>query len=197
MKILAFWSKISNILLRTRQMAENEPAERLYREALHFSRLRVFYQKFKIADTLDGRFDMLCLVVSLVMRRIKMSNDERAGAYNQKLFDIFFADMDLTLREMGVGDLGVAKRIRKMSEAYMGRLNAYEKALQDSNQIMLATALARNIGRRDTLSEEDKQLSIFVRQVVDKLAKLDDHLLFSGEVKLESIIESAFDGVQP
>ena len=62
---------------------------------------------------------------------------------NQELFDRFFADMDFTLREMGVGDLGVGKRVRKMSEAFMGRLTAYSESLEQNDKPELALALAR------------------------------------------------------
>ena len=90
---------------------------------------------------------MLCLHISLVMLRLRQLPEEIQKPLNQDLFDRFFADMDFTLREMGVGDLGVGKRVRKMSEAFMGRLTAYDEALAESDADALCLAVARNLRR--------------------------------------------------
>ena len=77
---------------------------------------------------------------------------------SQGLFDAMFQDMDLTLREMGVGDMGVGKRVKFMSEAYMGRLTAYDKALQQEDNTALVDALHRNLYREGEVTG-DAELS--------------------------------------
>ena len=87
-------------------------AETLYAEAVRLARNPVpFSITYGVSDDVDGRFDALSLVVILVMRRLKSLDDE-GKALSQQLFDSMFADMDLSLREMGAGDIGVSKRVR-------------------------------------------------------------------------------------
>lgn len=100
-----------------------------------------------VPDTLDGRFDLIGLVVSLLIRRVRTDPDPRAGALAQAVFDAMFADMDVTLREMGVSDLTVGKRVKRMWEAFHGRARAYEAALDAGDRAGLEAALLRNIWR--------------------------------------------------
>ena len=108
-------------------------AEKLYAEAVRLSRRPEFFQKYGVADDVDGRFDALSLMVIIVMRRLQ-SLDEGGKALSQDLFDSMFADMDLSLREMGAGDIGVSKRVRVMAEAFMGRLNTYVAAIDEDDR---------------------------------------------------------------
>ncbi len=121
-------------------------AETLYADAIRLSRRPEFYQKYGVADDVDGRFDALSLIVILVMRRLK-SLDEGGKTLSQDLFDSMFADMDLSLREMGAGDIGVSKRVRVMAEAFMGRLNTYVAAIDDDDREAFSDALVRNLFR--------------------------------------------------
>ncbi len=121
-------------------------SEKLYAEAIRLSRRPDFFQKYGVADDVDGRFDALSLIVILVMRRLK-SLDEDGKALSQDLFDTMFADMDLSLREMGAGDIGVSKRVRAMAEAFMGRLNTYVAAIDEYDREAFSAALVRNLFR--------------------------------------------------
>lgn len=131
-------------------------AEMLYHHILQASRRPILYRDYGVEDSIDGRFDALCLFQSLMMRRLAGSS-EALSALSQELFDAMFADMDLTLREMGVGDMGVGKRVKFMSEAYMGRLTAYDKALKADTKDALQEALLRNLYRIDNPQPEDGQ----------------------------------------
>ena len=121
-------------------------SEKLYAEAIRLSRRPEFFQKYGVADDVDGRFDALSLIVILVMRRLK-SLDEQGKDLSQELFDSMFADMDLSLREMGAGDIGVSKRVRVMAEAFMGRLNTYVAAIDEDDKEAFSAALVRNLFR--------------------------------------------------
>ena len=107
---------------------------------------------------------------------------------NQELFDRFFADMDFTLREMGVGDLGVGKRVRKMSEAFMGRLLAYDKSLERNNKMELALVLARNIRRSHDSNDADTRMADYVLESRDRLSAVGDNEMQAGTVDLVAIL---------
>lgn len=125
---------------------EKLAARRLFRSLMSEARAPAFYLEGGVADTLDGRFDLVVLHLYLVLRRLK--GEGPAGkAMAQRLFDAAFQDFDEALREMGVGDLSVGKKIRKMAEAFYGRLAAYEQALGSNAPEALSQALVRNVYR--------------------------------------------------
>jgi cytochrome b pre-mRNA-processing protein 3 len=107
-----------------------------------------FYLDFGVPDTPEGRFDMIVLHLALVCRRLGRAEGADQGpgrALSQAIFDMFCQDMDHNLREMGVGDLGVPKKMQKLGEAFYGRLDAYDRALAVTGDADLAAALGRNV----------------------------------------------------
>ncbi|TNE37214.1 MAG: hypothetical protein EP347_08475 [Alphaproteobacteria bacterium] len=121
-------------------------AAALHREIAGQSRLPVFFTDFEVADTIDGRFDLLVLHGFLVMHRLKQEG-EKAKVLSQTLFDKLFEGMDVSLREMGVGDLIVGKRIRGMATAFYGRVDAYTVPLEAGDRDALVEAINRNLYR--------------------------------------------------
>jgi cytochrome b pre-mRNA-processing protein 3 len=119
----------------------------LYGEAVAAARQPVFFAGFGVPDTLDGRFDLVSLHTALLVCRIARDADPRAKDLAQAVFDAMFADMDVNLREMGVGDLAVGKRVKRMWEAFHGRAQAYDTALRAGDRPGLEAALARNVWR--------------------------------------------------
>ncbi|MGB1548449.1 MAG: ubiquinol-cytochrome C chaperone family protein, partial [Alphaproteobacteria bacterium] len=98
-----------------------QSARTLYTQIVAQARRKEFYTAGGVPDTLDGRFEMLALHAFLVLYRLKrLDADELA----QALFDMMFADMDENLREIGVGDLSVDKRVKRMVSAFYGRVVA-------------------------------------------------------------------------
>jgi cytochrome b pre-mRNA-processing protein 3 len=122
-----------------------EVAEGLYAELVARGRAAIFFTAWEVPDTLDGRFETICLHVGLVLRRLQREGG--AGrALSQDITDAMIADMDRNLRELGVGDLGVGKRVRAMAEAMLGRTHAYDRALAaDASASALGEALKRNL----------------------------------------------------
>lgn len=102
-----------------------------------------FYTDFGVPDTVDGRFEMVTLHAFLVLRRLKQA-PESASDTGQALFDVMFEDMDLSLREMGAGDMGVGKRVKAMVQAFYGRISSYETGLAGAPDV-LEKALVRNV----------------------------------------------------
>lgn len=152
-------------------------AERLYLSAVEQARQPVFYRALGVADSVDGRFDMVVLHVFLLMRRlggVTGTKAEAARALSQALFDLMFADMDRSLREMGVGDLSVGKKVRVMSEAFFGRVAAYDRAFADS-KAAVEDALIRNLWRADAPAGET------AGRVADYLIAQAAHLQCAGD----------------
>ncbi|MFC7693414.1 ubiquinol-cytochrome C chaperone family protein [Paeniroseomonas aquatica] len=136
-------------------------------------------------DTLDGRFDLVGLHVALLIRRLRQDPDPRGAAVAQAVFDAMFADMDINLREMGVSDLAVGKRVRRMWEAFHGRCLAYETALDAGDQAALATALDRNVWRAEAAAAASpaaaQALARHVVAAAEALAALRFAALLRGE----------------
>ncbi len=116
----------------------------LYGAIVAQARHPALYAGIGVPDTLDGRFDMIVLHAVLVFRRLR-GEPPAVAERSQALFDLFMADMDRSLRELGVGDLSVPKRIKKMAEAFYGRLDVYVGALDAGDAARLTDALARNV----------------------------------------------------
>jgi cytochrome b pre-mRNA-processing protein 3 len=127
--------------LRRRDRHERA-AFQLYGAAVAAARDPYLYATLGVPDTLDGRFDAIVLHVYLLVRRLNTDPDP-LPALAQSVFDAMFLDMDINLREMGVGDLSVGKRNRAMWEAFHGRSAAYAAAWQDARA--LEAAFARNV----------------------------------------------------
>ena len=118
----------------------------LYNAAVQAARDPYFYTALGVPDTLDGRFDMVGIHVFLVVDRLH--GELKAGAeLAQAVFDAMFADMDFNLRELGVGDMTVGKKVRAMWEAFHGRANAYAAPLAARDADSLAEIVARNVWR--------------------------------------------------
>lgn len=115
----------------------------VYRAIVAQSRQPVFYAEWGVPDTVTGRFDMISLHMALVFRRLRMS--EASKDFSQAVFDLFFKDMDRSLREMGAGDLGVPKKIQKMGNLFFGLLAAINEAMDRSDREALAAVFSRNI----------------------------------------------------
>ena len=156
------------------------PSEQLYYDVLAASRQAPLFADYGVEDSIDGRFDALCLVQSLMMRRLS-GQDGAIKELAQGLFDAMFMDMDLTLREMGVGDMGVGKRVKLMSEAYMGRLKSYDDAISAGDKTALSEALRRNLFRQDDENPKEAELAGKILKIAERLDKVDEEAFLSGE----------------
>ena len=136
------------------------------------------YVEWSVPDTVDGRFDMIVLHMFLVLDRLR-SEGEHTAAFRQSLTDLFFLDMDRSLREMGVGDLTVGKKVRKMAEAFFGRITAYSKAMAD--EAALQDALQRNVFAEGT-STGAPAMSAWVRAAAQGLARQQSADIVQGKV---------------
>jgi len=116
----------------------------LYGNIVAQARMEEFYTLHGVPDTVNGRFDLITLHVFVVMRRLKELDGEGAKL-SQDLFDVMFADMDKNLREMGTGDLRVAKKIKAFATAFYGRIKAYDEGIAGTDGATLNDSLKRNL----------------------------------------------------
>lgn len=135
-----------------------------------------FYVGYGVPDTVDGRFDLVVLHLWMVLRRLGPAADSQKLA--QGLFDHFCGDMDANLREMGVGDMTVPKRMQAFGEAFYGRSVAYDAALAEGHDA-LARALDKNVfnGRSP---DQARRLADYVEASIAKLAAMDVAALADG-----------------
>jgi len=116
----------------------------VYRAIVAQSRQPVFYAEWGVPDTVTGRFDMISLHMALLFRRLRATSGSGRD-FSQAVFDLFFKDMDRSLREMGAGDLGVPKKIQKMGNLFFGLLAAINEAMDRRDNDALAAVLSRNL----------------------------------------------------
>lgn len=117
----------------------------LYGAAVTAARAPRFYAEIGVPDTAAGRFELVALHTGLLIRRLRRPADKTSDALAQAVFDAMFADMDVNLREMGIGDLSVGKRVKMLWEGFHGRTESYAAALDAGDAAALASALERNI----------------------------------------------------
>lgn len=157
------------------------PATLLYGAVVAQARRAEFYRGNGVPDTVDGRFEMVALHAFLVLRRLKQGG-EAASDTAQALFDVMFEDMDRNLREMGAGDLGVGRRVKKMGQAFFGRIAAYDEGLADDAGA-LAGALTRNLyGTVQPDPADVAGLAEYVRHEANALERYDVAELTAGRV---------------
>jgi len=189
-----------------RRSRNHKLIERLHARIIAAARNPVLFLDYGVADTLDGRFEMVTLHAALVLRHMHRLAPP-APDLAQDLADCLFRHFDLALREMGVGDTSVPKRMRALAEAYLGRSLAYEKALdavaetqetggvEKPSLLPLEEALIRNIYRKttDETATDDpradparnaaiEKLAIYVRRNDESLSKMSFDDVLKGEL---------------
>lgn len=121
--------------------ADKKRVERLYAATVARARAPVFFTKLGVPDTIDGRFDLLALHAWLILDRLR---DEKLGALSQGLTDTIFLGFDEGLRDLGTGDMGMGRRIKKLADAFYGRLQAYDTSKDFAT---MAETVQRNLYR--------------------------------------------------
>jgi cytochrome b pre-mRNA-processing protein 3 len=155
-----------------RRNSRNDSIASLYGTIVAQARAPAFYQIYRVPDTVAGRLEMIMLHVVLVLGRLEREAPpvRRLG---QDVFDTFCRDMDASLREMGVGDLAVPRRMRGIGGAFYDRQAAYRAALAASDERPLAAALARNVFRDGSGADGARRLASYVRVAAGELAAQD------------------------
>jgi cytochrome b pre-mRNA-processing protein 3 len=177
------------ILARFRRNPHARTIHALYGAIVAQARSATFYADYRVPDTVEGRFDLIVLHLVLLLNRLGQRADAGRGLgqalLGQELFDAFCRDLDANLREMGVGDLAVPKRMQAFAEAFYGRQAAYLAALGAADQRVFEKALARNIFAAGNEAGA-AQLARYARAAVTRLDAQDDGALIRGELVFPS-----------
>jgi len=155
--------------------------EALYAQIVAAARQTVFYSDWNIPDTPLGRFEMLSLHMFLLQNRLR-GEGGAAGEIAQVLIDEFFLDVDHSLRELGIGDVGVPKRMKKLAKMFYGRTAAYDDALEREDQEALAAALSRNVLPDAGVWPQAPLLAAYVAEARRHLAAQPAESIVSGTV---------------
>jgi cytochrome b pre-mRNA-processing protein 3 len=160
--------------------------EKLYETAIRQARQPAFYADLGAPDTVEGRFELYTLHVVLVLSRLKAQGDVAAETA-QALFDTYLQALDDALREMGVGDLSVSKKMRKLGEAFYGRAKAYQAALDQGDHTALAALIGRTVyeGQPDTAAT---RLADYVERSAALLAGLPLDDVLAAELAWPEIV---------
>jgi cytochrome b pre-mRNA-processing protein 3 len=160
--------------------------EAIYGMIVTQAREPLFYRDLGVPDTVNGRFDLLVLHLWMVLRRVRPI--EGGEELCQALFDQFCDDMDGNLREMGVGDLTVPKRMQAFGEAFYGRTAAYDLALTAGRE-PLAQAFCKNILNGEQI-ENARRLAFYAEAAITALQRLSDDAVQSGSFGFPSPVEA-------
>ncbi len=148
---------------------------RVYEVIVAAARQKRFYAQFQVPDTPLGRYEMLSLHIFLALHRMRGENRALADLA-QEIADEFFKDVDHSLRELGIGDQGVPKRMKKLARMFYGRVGAYGEALDANDGDALAAALTRNIRPDLEFWPHAHHLAEYVLACRDRLQKLQTTL---------------------
>ncbi len=153
----------------------------LYAAIVQAARQESLYGDNGVPDTLEGRLELILLHAALTIRALRRDGGERGRLVSQAVFDTMFEDFDIAMRELGLGDSGVGKKIRFMAEGFYGRAQGYASALDDADPAALEHVLARNILASEHPDPRASALIAYVQAVVAALDVAGGVALARGE----------------
>ncbi|MGC9954680.1 MAG: ubiquinol-cytochrome C chaperone family protein [Rhizomicrobium sp.] len=149
-----------NAMRRSKQ--RRSLAARLYAALVARARDPVFFARLGVKDTLDGRFDLMVLHAWLVLERLNAADEAPLA---QAFVDTVFIGFDEAMRELGAGDIGMGKRVKKLADAFYGRMQAYGEA---QDEVAMEAALVRNLYR----GRSEPSAKAMARYVLGAMARL-------------------------
>jgi cytochrome b pre-mRNA-processing protein 3 len=166
-----------------RRFSRQDTISTLYGTIVAQARLPCFYREYGVADTVNGRFDLLVLHLATILDRL--AEDPELRNIGQALFDRFCQDMDHNLREMGIGDLSVPKEMQRIGEAFYGRAQAYRSALAAHDEEVFVEALTRNIyGGKSLAPTAPARLAAYIREAVRDVRAQQPADLMAGRLHM-------------
>lgn len=156
-------------------------AQELYLKIVHHTRSAVFYETYKVPDNINGHFDMIVLHMFLVLHRLEKLEWSEKKDLAQYLGDEMFLNFDLNMRQMGIGDSGMGRRMKQMMQGFYGRLFAYQEAMVDEKS--LTEILKRNLYSTDESIDGGvvSQMAEYCQTQLSALNRLEDDKILQME----------------
>ena len=170
------------ILNLFRRTPRDDTIASLYGAIVAQARHPAFYQLYGVPDTVNGRLEMIVLHAVVLLSRLEAEGGP-ARRLGQAVFDHFCSDMDANLREMGVGDMAVPRKMKAIAEAFYGRKRAYEAAMAAPGTEELVAALGRNVHGNAADAPGAERLAAYLREAVRGLAAVDGAALLRGHIE--------------
>jgi cytochrome b pre-mRNA-processing protein 3 len=169
--------------------------DRLHGDIVAAARRPAFYLHCGVRDTFEGRFELLTLHLSAVARRLE-ALPHPGREMSRELVESMFAHLDIALREIGVTDVGVPKRMKKLASDYFGRAAAYAEAMRGAAGAELESALARNIFEASVSPGDGRvrALARYIRALEGELAATDPSDLLAGRVRFPAAPDESDQG---
>jgi cytochrome b pre-mRNA-processing protein 3 len=145
------------------------------------SRSAAFFERMGVLDSVEGRFEMLTLHAIVLLDRL--GSDAAAGGLGQKLFDTYVGDLDGALREMGVGDLVVGKRMRALAQAFYGRAKAYQQAFSHLPSTDALEGVVLRTALHGSTHPDSRALATYVVRCRAVLAEQATEILGDGQAR--------------
>ncbi|MCA1489957.1 ubiquinol-cytochrome C chaperone family protein [Sinorhizobium alkalisoli] len=157
--------------------------ERQYAHLTAAARQPFLYTDLDVPDTVMGRFEMLSAMLILYFRRTR-SSPRTGQEIAQEIVDAFFEDVDHSIRELGIGDAGVPKKMKKLAGMFYGRLESYAAALDGSDREMLAAALRRNFHPEREGAPSMAGLAAYLFLVEEVLSGIPEDAVEVGQLRI-------------
>ena len=165
----------------------NNAAHNIFSIIIEHSRVIDFYENYSVEDSLDGRFDLMSVHMAIVLKKLDHhKNFKDVPEFKRILQEIMFVNLDLTLSEIGVCDLGVGKKIKVMAEAFYGRMIAYQNLFSSENKDEMSNTLKRNLYREKTINEDIlKKMVSYIYQQYELIIKQDIEKILDGHIEFK------------
>lgn len=160
---------------------DDHVVDALYDAIVAAARQPFFYAQWDVPDSPLGRFEMLSLHMFLFLERAR-GTSPALGDVAQELTDEFFKDVEHSLRELGIGDMGVPKRMKKLARMFYGRAETYREALAAEDDAALAAALSRNVRPDAADWPHAQELARYARRALAHLAGQDESAMLAGRI---------------
>lgn len=160
----------------------------IYARIVAAARQPVFYRGWGVPDTPLGRYECIGLHMILFLHRTRDSS-QPVEALAQDVLDEFFKDVDYSIRELGVGDQSVPKRMKRLARMFYGRMGPYWSALDEGDGAALANAVSRNIAPDSPESLKASEIAGYMMRSAATLAGVSDEALLSGSILFSEIVQ--------
>jgi cytochrome b pre-mRNA-processing protein 3 len=164
----------------------NPEVEKLFNTVLNHTREPVFYKDLEVPDSLDGRFDLLSLNCYLAVNRLNKIDGIEGKKMAHTFIERLYKEFERTSRDIGISDVSVGKQVRKMTQAYYGRVDAYDNALKTEDNGKLGKALTRNVYAKCEVPVSSNALVNMVAHVQQSISYLEhqvDEIILNGEAE--------------